>query len=202
MTGYPDEPPPLQIVEAATSPARTSDSVRWVSPTPSASFPAIRRPSDRYRGPGTAGPGTAGTGERASRPDIESLARSHRDLLAMLIVASIAYKGSQGKTTLIYELMALLNGILIDFEHDDGSASLKFGYDPNRRLTAPLIDALRTGRPRFPSKAVRSGRTWSPAIRRWPLRSSQPNGSRNACSSGRNSGAASSESMRTRAEPR
>ena len=86
------------------------------------------------------------------RPDIESLVIQHRDLLDGLIIASIAYKGSQGKTTLIYELMALLGGILIDFEHDDGSASLKFGYDPNKRFTAPLIDALRTGRPPVPLK--------------------------------------------------
>jgi chromosome partitioning protein len=99
-----------------------------------AADPAMPEPGDRYR------------------PDIESLAAQYRDLLDTLIVASIAYKGSQGKTTLIYELMALLRGILIDFEHDDGSASLKYGYDPNRRFTAPLVDALRTGRPPVPLK--------------------------------------------------
>lgn len=99
-----------------------------------------------------ADPGTPEPDSELSRPDIESLAEQHRGLLEKLIIASIAYKGSQGKTTLIYELMALLNGILIDFEHDDGSASLKFGYDPNRRLTAPLVDALRNGRPPVPLK--------------------------------------------------
>jgi chromosome partitioning protein len=99
-----------------------------------------------------ADPGTPEPDSELSRPDIESLAKQHRGLLDNLIIASIAYKGSQGKTTLIYELMALLDGILIDFEHDDGSASLKFGYDPNKRLTAPLVDALRNGRPPVPLK--------------------------------------------------
>lgn len=89
-------------------------------------------------------------GQAPPRPDIESLAARHRGQLDKLVIASIAYKGSQGKTTLIYELMALLDGVLIDFEHDDGSSSLKWGYDPNKRLTAPLIDALRTGRPPTP----------------------------------------------------
>jgi chromosome partitioning protein len=87
-----------------------------------------------------------------ARPDGESLIAQYRSLLDTLILASIAYKGSQGKTTIIYELMALLRGILVDFEHDDGSASLKFGYDPNRRLGAPLVDALRTGRAPTPLK--------------------------------------------------
>lgn len=99
-----------------------------------------------------ADPGLPEPDSELSRPDIESLAAQHRGLLDKLVVASIAYKGSQGKTTLIYELMALLRGVLIDFEHDDGSASLKFGYDPNKRYTAPLIDALRTGRPPAPLK--------------------------------------------------
>lgn len=99
-----------------------------------------------------ADPGLPEPDSELSRPDIESLAEQYRDLLNTLIIASIAYKGSQGKTTLIYELMALLDGILLDFEHDDGSASLKFGYDPNKRLSAPLVDALRNGRPPVPLK--------------------------------------------------
>jgi chromosome partitioning protein len=55
-------------------------------------------------------------------------------------------KGGVGKTTLAYELAYLLDGVLVDLEHDGGSATLKWGYEPEDRIRIPILDALANNR--------------------------------------------------------
>ena len=76
-------------------------------------------------------------------------------LLAGLVIAVIAYKGGVGKTTLAYELAYLLGAVLVDFEHDEGSATVTWGYDHRQRVGAPLIDAISKGGVPQPLKGVR-----------------------------------------------
>ena len=76
-------------------------------------------------------------------------------LLAGLVIAVIAYKGGVGKTTIAYELAYLLGAVLVDFEHDEGSATVTWGYDYRQRVGAPLIDAFVKGMPPQPLKGNR-----------------------------------------------
>lgn len=62
------------------------------------------------------------------------------------IVTVWAPKGGVGKTTLAYELAYMLDGPLIDFEWDSGSASYQWGLkEPEPMERARLIRAFRTG---------------------------------------------------------
>src|SRR5512146_2744621 len=64
------------------------------------------------------------------------------------IVTVWAPKGGVGKTTLAYELAYMLDGPLIDFEWDSGSASYQWGLkQPEPVERARLIRAFRTGTP-------------------------------------------------------
>ncbi len=62
---------------------------------------------------------------------------------AILTVA--AQKGGVGKTTLAYELAAVLDGVLVDLDFHGGGATHQWGFDPVRRPRAPLLDALEAG---------------------------------------------------------
>lgn len=62
------------------------------------------------------------------------------------IVTVWAPKGGVGKTTLAYELAYMLDGPLIDFEWDSGSASYQWGLkEPEPVEKARLIRGFRTG---------------------------------------------------------
>jgi chromosome partitioning protein len=62
------------------------------------------------------------------------------------IITVWAPKGGVGKTTLAYELAYMLDGPLIDFEWDSGSASYQWGLkEPEPVEKARLIRAFRTG---------------------------------------------------------
>lgn len=62
---------------------------------------------------------------------------------AILVVA--AQKGGVGKTTLAYELAAVLDGVLIDLDFHGGGVTNLWGFDPLSVARAPLLDALERG---------------------------------------------------------
>lgn len=62
------------------------------------------------------------------------------------IVTVAASKGGVGKTTLASELAYILGGVLIDLDWDRGGVSRSWGYRHETRKTAPLLDALESGR--------------------------------------------------------
>jgi chromosome partitioning protein len=62
------------------------------------------------------------------------------------IVTVAASKGGVGKTTLASELAFLLGAVLIDLDWDRGGVSRAWGYRHEARKTAPLLDALESGR--------------------------------------------------------
>ena len=62
---------------------------------------------------------------------------------AILTVA--AQKGGVGKTTLAYEIAAVLDGVLIDLDFHGGGATNLWGFDPLAVTRAPLLDALERG---------------------------------------------------------
>jgi chromosome partitioning protein len=62
-----------------------------------------------------------------------------------VILTVAAQKGGVGKTTLAYELAAVLNGVLIDLDFHGGGATNLWGFDPLAVTRAPLLDALERG---------------------------------------------------------
>jgi chromosome partitioning protein len=68
------------------------------------------------------------------------------ELLQRLIVTVAAWKGGVGKTELAKELAFLLGAVLVDLDWDEGGATRAWGYRHEARTTAPLLDALETGR--------------------------------------------------------
>lgn len=81
--------------------------------------------------------------------------------LAGKIFTIAAYKGGVGKTFLATELAYLLGAILIDFEWDEGSASIALGYHPEDRVRSIIIDAInneRTPRPIWAGDHEQPGR--------------------------------------------
>lgn len=62
---------------------------------------------------------------------------------AILTVA--AQKGGVGKTTLAYELAAVLDAVLVDLDFHGGGATNLWGFDPLAVVRAPLLDALERG---------------------------------------------------------
>ena len=72
--------------------------------------------------------------------------------LAQAIVTVASGKGGVGKTRLAYEIAWFLEGVLVDLEWDGGSASKLWGYRWQDRTTAPLLDALESGRVPRPLK--------------------------------------------------
>lgn len=74
------------------------------------------------------------------------------------IVVLHSRKGGVGKTTSAYELAYLLDAVLVDFEHDGGGATNKWGYRPLERVRIPILDSLRTGRTPAPLKGTKKPR--------------------------------------------
>jgi chromosome partitioning protein len=66
----------------------------------------------------------------------------HTASVAPKIVTVGAYKGGVGKTRTAYELAYLLQAPLIDFDYDGGGASGLWGYQHDRYVKAPLLDAF------------------------------------------------------------
>jgi chromosome partitioning protein len=58
------------------------------------------------------------------------------------IIAVAAFKGGVGKTTLAYELAAVLDGVLVDLDFQGGGATHVWGLDPESLARSPLLDAL------------------------------------------------------------
>ena len=61
------------------------------------------------------------------------------------IITIAAAKGGVGKTTIAYEVAAVLGAVLIDLDWDSGGATRMWGYDPDARRNAPLLDAIEDG---------------------------------------------------------
>ncbi len=68
------------------------------------------------------------------------------DVIRRLIVTIAAWKGGVGKTELAKEIAWLLNAVLTDLDWDAGGATRAWGYRHESRTTAPLLDALESGR--------------------------------------------------------
>lgn len=103
----------------------------------------------------------------APRTEDEQLANRLRDLgleptsdvldnLRSMIVAVASWKGGVGKTMLAYELAWFLRAVLVDFDWDRGGISRQWGYRHETRTTAPLLDALESGKTPRP---LRGGET-------------------------------------------
>lgn len=71
------------------------------------------------------------------------------------IVTVAAAKGGVGKTTLAYELAFLLDAPLVDLDWDRGGATRQWGFRPESRVRAPLLDALEQGRAPSPVRGLR-----------------------------------------------
>lgn len=56
-----------------------------------------------------------------------------------------ASKGGVGKTTLAYELAAVLGAVLVDLDWDGGGATRMWGYDSSAHKRTPLLDAFEFG---------------------------------------------------------
>lgn len=70
--------------------------------------------------------------------------------LRSLIIAVASFKGGVGKTEFSKEIAYLLGGILFDFDWDEGGITKKWGYFPETRKKAPLLDAFDNGKPPTP----------------------------------------------------
>ncbi|MFD8705899.1 ParA family protein [Kitasatospora sp. NPDC059648] len=62
------------------------------------------------------------------------------------IIASAAWKGGDGKSTLAYETAFQLGAVLGDFDWDKGGCTRSWGYRVEDRVRAPLLDAFEKGR--------------------------------------------------------
>src|SRR5512135_3862944 len=71
------------------------------------------------------------------------------------IISVASTKGGVGKTTIAYELAWLLGGPLVDLDWDAGGATRQWGYRHERRLRAPLLDALERSSTPVPLRGVR-----------------------------------------------
>jgi chromosome partitioning protein len=71
------------------------------------------------------------------------------------IVATAAYKGGDGKSTLARELAYLFGAVLVDFDWDLGGSTRSWGYRYELRTGAPLLDAFAKDRIPTPLKGRR-----------------------------------------------
>jgi chromosome partitioning protein len=100
-------------------------------------------------------------------------------VLGPVIVAVTARKGGVGKTTLSYELAAAWGAVLVDFDWDDGGATIMWGARPSEAVMAALDGGppprIRSapGRPDLvPCHPDLAGSGWHPeriadALERW-----------------------------------
>ncbi|WP_432021318.1 ParA family protein [Streptomyces sp. 1222.5] len=63
-----------------------------------------------------------------------------------IVIASLAYKGGIGKTTLAEELAHVLDAVAVDFDWSKGGLTAGWGYREESRIGAPIIDAFASGR--------------------------------------------------------
>lgn len=77
---------------------------------------------------------------------IAALQQRAQDELAGKIITVMSGKGGVGKTLLSMELSYLLNGVLVDFDWDDGNATRALGHLHERYQRIPLLDAFAAGR--------------------------------------------------------
>lgn len=96
----------------------------------------------------------------ASRHDARMHADStqHPDPTTPPIIAVAGWKGGIGKSLIAYELAYLLGAVLVDCDWDGGGVTRQWGYRPEDRLRAPLLDALDTGRTPRPLTGTRKPR--------------------------------------------
>lgn len=80
--------------------------------------------------------------------------------LAGKIITVAAYKGGVGKTFLAYELAYMLGAIYLDLDWDDGNGTGSWGYNQDKRLKAPLLEAIQKGRVPRPL----AGGPWRPDL--------------------------------------
>jgi chromosome partitioning protein len=78
-----------------------------------------------------------------------------RDAVRGAILTVAAQKGGVGKTTLAYELAAVLDGVLIDLDFHGGGATNLWGFDPLAVKRAPLLEALEQGPGAHPPRPKR-----------------------------------------------
>jgi chromosome partitioning protein len=74
------------------------------------------------------------------------------------IIVCAAWKGGVGKSLLAYELAYWLGGVLVDADWDAGGVTRQWGYRPEDRIRAPILDAIDTGRTPRPLTGVRKPR--------------------------------------------
>lgn len=87
------------------------------------------------------------------------------------IVATAAWKGGDGKSTMARELAYLLGAVVVDFDWDAGGSSRSMGYRHEHFVRAPIRDAFVKGRTPTPI----SGRRKADLIPSYPdLVSEQP----------------------------
>ncbi|MER7049915.1 ParA family protein [Streptomyces jumonjinensis] len=71
------------------------------------------------------------------------------------IVAAAAWKGGDGKSTLAYEVAYQLGATLADFDWDKGGASGSWGFRPELRVRAPMLEAFEKGKTPTPLRGRR-----------------------------------------------
>lgn len=81
-------------------------------------------------------------GHDALRDRVDMLHAAAEDKLAAKIITVMSGKGGIGKTFIAKELAWVLNAVLLDFDWDGGRVSNLFGYDVDKRVGVPLLDAL------------------------------------------------------------
>lgn len=74
------------------------------------------------------------------------------------VITVAGWKGGIGKSLLAYELAYLLDAVLLDLDWDGGGVTRQWGYRPEARLRAPLLDALESGRTPRPLTGTRKPR--------------------------------------------
>lgn len=58
------------------------------------------------------------------------------------IITVAAYKGGVGKTRLAYEVAYQLDAVLIDFDYDDGGATIMWGHEPSPVRGGPILEGF------------------------------------------------------------
>ncbi|MFE9934202.1 ParA family protein [Streptomyces sp. NPDC005533] len=62
------------------------------------------------------------------------------------VIASLAYKGGIGKTTLAEELAQVLDAVAVDFDWSKGGLTAGWGYREEERVGIPILDSFEGGK--------------------------------------------------------